>query len=170
MEYQKDRTLYGKIMFTITVNLSKILINHMWLYYILNYTWGIITTIFGWLIYGFVFIFMHKAIVDKGKFGPSHFLQLFNNWGGLELGVNFLVADNTGDSWTLHTKQHELGHTFQNAIWGPFAIFISFIPSVIRYWVGYKKPYDAAWFEGSATTVGEMYYQKHLGGQYEKGN
>lgn len=165
MNYQKERTRCGRFMFTATVKASRFLIDHMWLYYVLNYTWGIITTLFGWLIYLFVLIFMHRHIVNKGKFGPSHFLQLFDNWGGLELGVNFLVADKMGSSWTLHTKQHELGHTFQNAVWGPFALFISFIPSVIRYWVRKKmkdpKPYDAAWYEGSATTVGEIYYQIH---------
>ena len=61
------------------------------------------------------------------------------------------------------TNNHELGHTFQNAILGPFFIFIVAIPSAIRYWYRRfskktKPEYDAIWFEGSATSIGEYVY------------
>ena len=75
-----------------------------------------------------------------------------------------------GDEWTLHTKQHETGHSFQNAIWGPLSIFLIFVPSFIRYWYQESrarkgkdnKPYDAIWFEGSASKIGEEYYENYL--------
>ena len=166
MKYQARRTKYGRFMFNITLKASRFLMKHMWLYYLLNYTWGILTTIGGWLVIGFIKIFFRKKIIELGKHGPCHYLILGNNWGGLELGTNFLVAGGMGDYWTQHTKEHESGHTFQNAIWGPLAIFLIFIPSCIRYWMDVKgklkSEYDAIWFEGNATTIGHEYYENYL--------
>ena len=162
--YQEQRTWIGKAMFNITVRCGGFLSRHMWLYYVLNYTWGIIMTLVGWIAYLFARLFLRRKIVEVGRFGPSHYVMLGDNWGGLEMGTNFFLADNMGDLWTLHTKQHEMGHTFQNAIFGPFTIFLVFLPSAIRYWYrrltkGEKKDYDAIWFEGSASTVGKNCYE-----------
>lgn len=166
MKYQEQRTKYGKFMFNVMLKGSRFLMKHMWLYYLLNYTWGIIMTLIGWIVLGFVRLFLRKKVVDHGRFGPCHYAMLFNNWGGLELGTNFLLADNMGKAWTLHTKQHETGHTFQNALLGPLAIFLIFIPSAIRYWLTtfgkINSPYDLIWFEGSASTIGEEYYNNYL--------
>lgn len=164
--FQEKRTILGKIMYNITMTIGKWLTRHMWVYHILSYTWGLLTTIIGWLCYGFVKLFLRKKLQEEGKFGPSHYLLFGNNWGGLEMGTNFFVAGNMSKEWTLHTKCHEVGHNIQNAIWGPFNILISFIPSVIRYWYqrirrrkGKEvKAYDLIWFEGSATDLGEYYY------------
>ena len=164
------RTVYGRFMYNLTFKISKFLMKHMWLYYVLNYTWGLLFTFVGWIIYGFVKLFLRKKIVTSGKFGPSYYIMLGNNWGGLEIGKNFLLADGMGPSWNEHTMQHECGHTFQNAILGPLYIFLVFIPSVIRYWVYTTKTakhiptkdYDAIWFEGSATDIGYHYYVNYL--------
>lgn len=166
MNYQNQRTKYGKFMFNLVLRGSKFLMKHMWLYYLLSYTWGIIMTLIGWIVLGFIRLFLYKKVVEWGKFGPCHYAMLFDYWGGLELGTNFLVADKMGKDWTLHTKQHETGHTFQNALLGPLAIFLVFIPSAIRYWLDVKvkinNPYDAIWFEGSASSIGEYYYDTYL--------
>lgn len=161
-----ERTKIGTSLYNMTVKWGEFLNKHMWLYYLLNYTWGIIMTLVGWAIIFFTHLFLSKNIVESGKFGPCHYVMIGDNWGGLELGVNFLIADKMGESWTLHTKMHESGHTFQNALFGPFAIILIFIPSAIRYWYQRirtkmgkdNKPYDSIWFEGSATTVGENHY------------
>lgn len=60
--------------------------------------------------------------------------------------------------------KHELGHTYQNCVLGPFFIFLVAIPSACRYWYkviaqkhGKKFEstwYDSIWFEGSATEIG----------------
>ena len=135
-----------------------------WLFYLLSYTWGILTTLAGWAMYLFVLIFRRKSIVEKGKFQTAHYLVFGNNWGGLEAGTNFLAADKMGKDYLTHTKCHELGHTYQNAVQGPIAIFLIFIPSVIRYWVQeirsrkgkQNMPYDSIWFEKSASFIGEQ--------------
>lgn len=166
MKYQEQRTKYGKFMFNVMLKGSRFLMKHMWLYHLLNYTWGIIMTLIGWIVLGFVRVFLRKKVVEHGKFGPCHYIMLFDNWGGLDLGTTFLLADNMGKEWTLHTKQHETGHTFQNALLGPLAIFLIFIPSAIRYWLTtfgkIDSPYDLIWFEGNASTIGEEYYNNYL--------
>lgn len=170
MEYQEKRTKYGKLMFSFLLKPSKFLMKHMWLYYFLNYTWGLIMTIVGWLVLGIICLFNPSKRKNLGKFGPVNYLTMGGTWGGLSLGTTTFIAGDMTDSWTLHTKCHELGHTFQNAILGPFAIFLVFIPSFIRYWnrrLRSKKgkennPYDLIWFEGNATTIGECFYQKYL--------
>lgn len=170
MQYQEERMALGKFLFNRTKKAAEFLMKHMWLYYILNYTWGLLAVIFGWIVIGFLYIFFRKKIVNHGKFGPCHYVTIFDNWGGLELGINFILADKMGAYWTLHTKQHECGHTFQNAIYGPFAIFMVYLPSAIRYWqqtIRQKqgksnKPYDLIWFEGSASAIGEIYYENYL--------
>lgn len=161
------RTKIGNFMHKITCKASEFLGDHIWLYYVLNYTWGLLMTLVGWIVIGIMYCLPKKWVKERGTFGPAHFAIIGNNWGGLELGINFLVADKMGDSWTFHTMKHELGHTFQNAIYGPLAIFLIYIPSCIRYW--YRKlantaqtSYDTIWFEGSATVSGEYYFNKYI--------
>ena len=165
-KYQEKRSFIGKFMFNFTLKCSTFLSKHLWLYYLLNYTWGILTVLFGYIILGFIHIFLRNKIADKDTFGPCYFIQIGDNWGGLELGINFILADNMGKEWTLHTKQHELGHTFQNAILGPFFIFLVSIPSAIRYWLHrfnkLNHDYDFAWFEGNASYFGNYYYNNYI--------
>lgn len=164
--HKDQRSKIGNFMYNITDGAAHFLSEHMWLYYILNYTWGIIMTLVGWLVIGFCNVFLRKKMSHCGRFGPCVYVMIGDNWGGLELGTNFLLADYMGEEWTLHTKCHEMGHTFQNAIWGPFALFLIFIPSFIRYWHQEfrsrkglpNKDYDLAWFEESATDIGTRYH------------
>lgn len=166
MDYQEQRTTFGRFMYNLTMRAGKCLIKHRWLYFLLSYTWGIVSTLVSWIIWPIIAIFAKEV----GIFGPSLYAMIGKHWGGLELGVNFLIADSMGWSWTLHTKQHEHGHSYQAAIFGPFVIFLSFIPSIIRYWQQVirqkkgkaNKAYDAAWFEGSATDLGKIYYDTYL--------
>lgn len=148
-------------MFNLTVRAGAFLSKHMWLWWVLNFTWGIVWTVIGAFVAAI-------ALMCGGKPSEHHTciaINIGDNWGGLELGIFFLVANNMGDDWEKHTRQHEFGHSFQNAIFGPFAIIFCVIPSAVRYWWREIKmangltngPYDRAWFEGSATTIGENY-------------
>ena len=151
-------------MYSLTMRAGRFLGRHMWLYYLLSYTWGIIMTLIGWAALLFCRVLLDKRI---DRHGPACYAMVGDSWGGVELGKCFLVADNMGESWTEHTKNHEMGHSFQNAIYGPFSIFIVAIPSACRYWHqrimrkrGKSFPsdwYDSAWFEGSATDMGDWY-------------
>lgn len=50
---------------------ARFLMRHMWLYYILNYTWGIIMTAIGWII---MFLCWLLLSLDVERYGPSHYV------------------------------------------------------------------------------------------------
>ena len=168
------RSKFGDFMYKITVSSGLFVARRKWLFYLLSYTWGLLTTIAGWVILAFVRIFLKKKIFDKSKFFTAHYIILGNNWGGVECGTNFLVAGNMGKDYTTHTVCHEYGHTCQAAVWGPFVLFFFYIPSVIRYWYQVKRdkkklpnvPYDLAYFEGSASFIGQQLLSEKEGKDY----
>lgn len=65
---------------------------------------------------------------------------------------------------TQYIQKYKQGHGIQNYYFGPFMIFIVFIPSAIRYWyreiikkINSNKAlseYDSIWFEKQATDLG----------------
>lgn len=126
------------------------------LYYILNLTWGLPLTAVGALAaFGCLLIGRRPK-----RHGGCWYFNIGSDWGGLNLGLFFFT-----DQWDSRTvKNHEYGHSLQNALWGPLMIFVIAIPSVIRYWIHrirthYHKPnppYDAIWFEGQATHWGNQ--------------
>lgn len=130
------------------------------LYYILNFTWGIIMNVFGLIGAGAMLVLGKKPIRHAGSivFHTGHY------WGGVSLGVFSFVSEESG--W--HTLNHEFGHSLQNALYGPLFPFIVAIPSFIRYHkFNYNskhdipnEDYDAAWFEGQATEWGTKIAKK----------
>lgn len=168
------RTKLGKAMFAIMEKLGEALAKHPKLIYVLNYTWGILATLAGWIAYGFAKLFLWKNIRAYEKFLHMHVMLYGDNWGGLSLGMVAFISDGMGDEYTKHVFNHETGHSIQNAILGPLWIFLVGIPSAIRYWyqeIRKRKglgntPYDDAWWEGSASSLGNYYAS--LG--KEKGN
>lgn len=160
-------TTFGKYMYCLIDRYSYYLYKHKWLYYLLNYTWGILMTTVG------LFITLGLLIIGKKpkRFERIYYFEVYEYWGGFEMGQMF-VRDKTS---TKEVSYHEYGHTFQNAILGPLYPFLVGIPSVTRYWYrtilenkNYDKyielikvkPYDAIWFEASATDVGTKYSSK----------
>ena len=131
------------------------------IFYIIQFTWGIVTNIIGILVAIAMLITLHKP----HKFGPSIYFELkCMKYSGFELGIFFLVGTNADD----HIKYHEAGHGIQNMFLGPLFPFLVSIPSFIRYWYRefkyYKKglypktDYDDIWFEGQATKLGVKIY------------
>lgn len=124
------------------------------LFYILNFTWGIIMNIIGAVGAATFLIMGHKPTRHAGGvvFHTGHY------WGGVSLGIFTFVCEEADEE----TINHEFGHSIQNAIFGPLFPFIVAIPSFARYWkfvYNNKKgipneDYDAIWFEGSATEWG----------------
>lgn len=165
-KYQNERSKIGNFMYNLLLNGSKFLIKYQFLYWFLNFTWGIITTLCGLLISLVLLCFGKKP----KKCHKIWYFKIFKNWGGMEMGTMFLRDCNSDNS----INNHEYGHTFQNAILGPFFIFIVAIPSAIRYWYQTirekqnkeNKDYDLIWFEGSATDIGneaEKYFNEKEG-------
>lgn len=116
---------------------------------------------------GLIFFIITLFIGGKThKNGCSLVTEIGGNWGGLSLGCFAFCGDysKTNDYWFQHTRRHEFGHSIQNAILGPFFIFIVALPSAIRYhYKNYRTKlgkvysvdwYDSIWFEGTATKYG----------------
>ena len=121
-------------------------------FYLLQFTWGLTLNLCGWAI-GLALIL--------GKKRPKKYRQV---WCfelpidfGLSLGTVILCPeDNEG------VKQHEYGHSIQNAYLGSFMLWVVCVPSVIRFWWRKLKPhrvktaYNDIWFEGQATLNGKQ--------------
>ena len=70
--------------------------------------------------------------------------------------IGFVIA------WLFNPLVVKLENRGWNRAIASMVIFLVFIPSAIRYWLDVKvkinNPYDAIWFEGSASSIGEYYY------------
>lgn len=157
-KYQDKRSKSGNFMFNLVAKASMPLIKHRWLYWLLNCTWGILTTLAG------CFISLSMLCIGKKpqRWSSAWYFKIGRFWGGMQMGTMFLRDEIS----CISSNSHEFGHTFQNAILGPFFILLVAIPSAIRYWIRYFKEekmqslnaYDSIWFEGSATSIGEYAY------------
>lgn len=103
------------------------------------------------------------ALLAAGKrparHGGSLYFTAGSGWGGVSLGLFFIVQKDPPE----RLKDHEFGHSVQNAFFGPFMPFIVSLPSLARYWLRRVRaaaglsnpPYDSVWFEGRATELGQ---------------
>lgn len=149
-------TKYGSFMINLIDKSTRFLSKHKWLYYLLNCTWGIFLTLVGWFITLALLIIGKKPI----KYHGIYYFAIGKHWGGFETGLMFVRDISSNEQ----VSEHELGHTYQNAILGPFQIFLVTIPSMLRYWyrhIKYEKKniepptcYDSIWFEYSASFTG----------------
>ena len=133
------------------------------IYWVLSFTWGLPITLLG-LITAVVLLCCGKKPY-RHMYG--YVFTVGENWGGLNLGPTTLACKTAH----LATLNHEFGHSIQNCYFGPFMPFVVAIPSTIRYWYrewlvhyGRKKyyelpNYDAIWFEGGATRIGNEFYK-----------
>jgi len=125
-------------------------------YYILNLTWGIVMTVIGAVV-----VFPLLALnYNVKKYKTTWYVVVPGNWGGISLGAFFIICQESE-----YLKTHEFGHTIQNAIFGPFMIFIG-LASLIRATCrniqsnrGKKLgPYESVWYEKQATEWGKKYF------------
>lgn len=134
----------------------RFIVKHKWLFYLIQFTWGLLMNVIGGLVFLGLIIYGKKP----KRFYNNFYIVIGKNWGGLELGIFFLIDEHESE----RTKYHEAGHGLQNLIFGIFTPFLVSIPSAIRYWyrnlTPNKKhpPYDSIWFENQATKWGYKYY------------
>lgn len=130
------------------------------IYYILQFTWNLLTNILGLITFLVLVLTRHEVKM----FGPNIVTIVGKSWGGLSLGIFIFTGENSKNNFRL--LAHEFGHSLQGLILGPLWLFLVGIPSSIRYnyrnIVSNKKqlpPYDSIWFEGTATKYGLKYAQ-----------
>ena len=128
------------------------------IFYFLTFTCGLPFTLIGCFTALFLYMRGHRP----KKHGYCFCFEIGENWGGINLGLFFIVNKDAARS----IKNHEHGHAVQNCFLGPFMIFAVALPSLIRsryrVYLTDKKgvspsslpPYDSIWFEGSATRLG----------------
>lgn len=97
-------------------------------FYFLSFTWGIVMTLISCLVFLALIVTGHRPY----KFYDRIYIKVGRNWGGCELGPWFICGQNND---SLHLKQHESGHGFQNIILGPLMPFVVCLPSAARYWL-----------------------------------
>ncbi len=124
----------------------------------LTFTWGLPFTLLGL----FAALFLRLSGYTPKKHGYCFYFEVGENWGGINLGLFFIVDRRS----TRAIKNHEHGHAVQNCYLGPFMLFVVALPSLIRS--RYRAhliekndaraktlpPYDSVWFEGQATMLG----------------
>ena len=130
------------------------------LFYVLSWTWGIIMTLIGAIVALVLITTGHKP----KKWGYCYYFEVGKNWGGVALGMFFLVGKDASE----HTRNHEHGHALQNYELGPLMPFTVCIPSAVRYWyrvirnlkgLRNETEYDDIWFEGTASYLGKHYHK-----------
>ena len=165
---QYHHTAVGERFIKASAAVTKFCMKHLWFYYLISCTWGILMTLFGALVtagLGIAKLFNKKIKFEK--YGPIYAIKVAQRWGGMEAGLMF-VRDTTSAKTV---NSHELGHTFQNVLLGPLFVFVVAIPSAIRWWIRRLQPtkehpaYDSVWFEDAATQCGkwaiEYWEEKH---------
>lgn len=135
--------------------------SHSIVFYILSFTWGVITSFIGLLLL-IPFLLTKRCKTFRGRL-YGIFPKCFGSGWGFEMGCFFFVAYDCGNY--LDLKLHECGHGLQNILWGPLMLLVISIPSMIRFWYrkylikkGKKvKPYESIWFERQASKWGYIY-------------
>jgi hypothetical protein len=135
------------------------------LYLFLSFTWGLPVTILGSIIaLGLIIVG-----VKPEKFCYGYCFRFGKTWGTFDLGP-FFFTDKRPE---IECDAHEFGHSIQNIMFGPLALFVVFIPSMLRY--SYREvytavdpnegadlpDYEAIWFESQATRLGTKLTKKY---------
>lgn len=116
------------------------------LFYILQWTWGIILNLAGAFVALFMLITGHKPHVCA----PFIYFKTKWNFGGFSLGMWFIIGENCE-----HCAPHEMGHSIQNMFLGPLMPFVVAIPSALRYWIRTKSTLEQMeWFTWIVAVIG----------------
>ena len=129
----------------------------------LSLTWGLPMTLIGLIVAIVLLIAGYKP--NRNMYG--YYFVVGKGWGGFNMGPISVVSEKP----SRHTLNHEFGHSIQNCYLGPLLPFLVAIPSATRYWyreylISYKNKkyselpsYDSVWFEGTATSIGNKYWE-----------
>ena len=129
------------------------------IFYFLTFTWGLPFTLIGLA----AALFLRLRGYKPKKHGYCFYFEVGENWGGINLGLFFIV--NRGSRAAI--RDHEHGHAVQNCYLGPFMLVLVALPSLLRSryraYITEKKgvdvrtlpPYDSIGFEGQATRLGK---------------
>ena len=119
---------------------------------------GLPLSIIGLFVYAILRLFRQRP---KDYCGICKYFEIGHNLGGFEMGWFFVCSKDFPDE----RKNHEVGHAVQNAMRGGFTMLFCCIGSALRFW--YRRifkittDYDAWWFEGNATKLGNEFVRRY---------
>lgn len=102
-----------------------------WLYWLIQWTWGLPQTLAGFVLYLYYRKSPHAAF-----YGAVH-----TKWpkrDGVSLGM-FIFTPEGDDGWGGEMVWHEYGHTFQSLMLGPLYLLVIGLPSAV--WCGCFRSY-----------------------------
>ena len=138
--------------------------NKFW-YWLFSCTWGLLNTLIGLICMICVLPFTRNIHFYAGAIVT--FIDY--SYGSFNFGPFLFIYKNC-NNWPVEYRrihEHEYGHSIQTFYFGPLQLFLVDIPSIVRFWHRkwiethkknyYLPPYDAAWFEHMATSLGAKY-------------
>lgn len=119
-----------------------------------QWTRGLPLSLIGCIVYVVLRLCGHKP---KDYHGVCKYFEIGHGRYGFEMGWFFVCTKDASDS----LKNHEVGHSIQNATVGGFKMLCYCMCSVLRYWfLTIFKPqaqYYSWWFETQATSLGHEF-------------
>ena len=134
------------------------------IFYLLQWTWGILQNILGLLIYLYL---KYTGLREMRYRYNSTYVTRWRLKSSMSLGMFIFMGNDD-----IRTLVHEFGHSIQSCILGPFYLLIIGIPSflwanipILAKWRATGKvPYSAFYPEKWANYLGEKYTgQKAIG-------
>lgn len=136
--------------------------------WLLRLTWGLLDTIYGFIIFLAVLPRIKKIKYIHNTI--TCYLDWPNSGWGLEGGLFIFSTEEEILDPSSHMFRHEYGHCIpQTLLFGPLHPFVCCIPSAVRFWYRenyYKKhnrypesDYDDFWVEYQATTWGTKWVE-----------
>lgn len=135
----------------------KYIVRNKYLFYILQFTWGIVGNLIGVIV-----LLVLIPTISKIKYEKNN-LRIVNKYklnGNFSLGIFCFMSNYNFD----FSYKHEIGHSLQNAVYGVAYLLIA-LCSVIRFWyreirikLGYQvNDYYSIWYEKEASKWGCYY-------------
>lgn len=127
------------------------------MFYAIQWTWGLLENLIGLIVY------LALSKHERFRYGKAFGTRIPMSWGGnFSLGMFIFVCPNQPQE----IYQHELGHCYQNNIFGILKPFLVSIPSVFRFYVlggryMTQEKYLSVWFEGQASELGKKKYEEN---------
>jgi hypothetical protein len=96
---------------------------------ILQFTWGILQTFIGLIVY--IIVKILKKNKEEINYKGAHITVFGKNWGGISLGRFIFICSGYSGDYKQNTIKHEWGHTVQSLILGPLYLIVVGVPSSI---------------------------------------
>lgn len=116
------------------------------LFRVIQFTWGIIQTAIGGVI--FLIVKNMKLYTEIVKYKSSIITTLGRGWGGISLGCFIFISERASLKEREDVIKHEYGHSLQSIIFGPFYLLVIGIPSIVwnKFFRVYRQKHNISYY------------------------